>query len=177
MITKQKQQLIYVLLGFLFLNLPSVIYDVFINPSRPELSDPTWTTTDGTSLWNVEYLNKFSDNLMQFFRVLVYIVAVAMFTWSAFTLIASRGKEEYKKTALNRFLYGSAALFFLGIAETWIGILKHQNLSTNILFDSQLAQQIFNLLFFLAGPVAIFFLMIGAYYYITSAGNEERAKK
>ena len=37
--------------------------------------------------------------------------------------------------------------------------------------------QLANLALFFAGPVAIFFLVMGAYYYITSAGDEERAKR
>lgn len=35
----------------------------------------------------------------------------------------------------------------------------------------------FGFLFFFTTPVAILFLIIGAYYYITSAGDEDRAKK
>lgn len=34
-----------------------------------------------------------------------------------------------------------------------------------------------NLALFFAGPTAIFFLTLGAWYYITSGGDEERAKK
>ncbi len=30
---------------------------------------------------------------------------------------------------------------------------------------------------YFAGPVAIFFIILGAYYYITSAGDEEKTKK
>lgn len=37
--------------------------------------------------------------------------------------------------------------------------------------------QLSNMALFFAGPVAIFFLILGAYYYITSGGDEERAKK
>ena len=68
---------------------------------------------------------------MKFFRVLVFIVAVGMFTWSAFTLIISRGKDEYKKNAFNRFLYGSASLIFLGIAEVWINVISQSDFSAN----------------------------------------------
>lgn len=177
-ITKQKQQLLYVLLGFLFLNVPTVIYDVFINPDRPSLSSgEVWTNTEWWILWNEGYLKTFSDSLMQFFRVFVYIVAVWLFTWSAFRLLSSRWKEEYKKAAVNRFLYGSAALLFLGIAEVWLKLISSSEFSWKTLLDSQIASQIFNVLFFLSGPVAIFFLILGSYYYITSAWDEDKAKK
>lgn len=35
----------------------------------------------------------------------------------------------------------------------------------------------FGVAFYFAAPVAIFFLILGAYYYITSGGDEKRAEK
>lgn len=37
--------------------------------------------------------------------------------------------------------------------------------------------QLSNLALFFAGPTAIFFLLLGGYNYITSAGNDEKVKK
>jgi heme/copper-type cytochrome/quinol oxidase subunit 3 len=36
---------------------------------------------------------------------------------------------------------------------------------------------VFRLALFFAAPIALFFIIYGAYYYITSAGDEERVKK
>jgi hypothetical protein len=36
---------------------------------------------------------------------------------------------------------------------------------------------LFKIALFFAAPTAIFFIIYGAYYYITSAGDEERVKK
>ena len=177
-IAKQKMQIMYAMIGFLFLNIPTLIYDVFVNPDAPNMITNSWTSNEQNGLlWNGDNLAKFWDALMKFFRVLVFIVAVGMFTWSAFTLIISRGKDEYKKNAFNRFLYGSASLIFLGIAEVWINVISQSDFSANSILWDGIAGQIFNFLFFLAGPVAVFFLIVWAYYYITSAGNEDRAKK
>ncbi len=49
--------------------------------------------------------------------------------------------------------------------------------SGNISGGQTVFASIANLALFFAGPVAIFFLTIGAWYFITSAGDEERMKK
>ncbi len=50
--------------------------------------------------------------------------------------------------------------------------------STNFIDDvTTVAGKFFALAIYFAGPVAIFFLIFGGYYYITSAGDEERTKK
>lgn len=164
-IKKQKKQLLYVALGFLFLNVPSIVYDLF-------LADGGSIAT--TEFWNKEKAGKFFGGLKKFLQVLVFIFAAVMLTWSAFTLIASRGKEEYKKTTFNRFLYGIMALIFMGIIELWTYIFASGNIPWTL---SSEMNGFISIAFYFVGPVAIFFLMVWGYYYITSAGDEERAKK
>ncbi|MFZ4461885.1 MAG: hypothetical protein ACOYN2_05205 [Patescibacteria group bacterium] len=49
--------------------------------------------------------------------------------------------------------------------------------SGNIPNGQSIFASLANLALFFAGPTAIFFLTLGAWYYITSAGDEEKAKK
>ncbi len=42
---------------------------------------------------------------------------------------------------------------------------------------STFAGKFFGLALLFAGPIAVFFLIWGAYYYIASGGDEERTKK
>lgn len=97
-----------------------------------------------------------------------------MFTWGAFALILSRGKDEYREQATNRLVYGIMGLLFLGIVEVWARLATSVNLQEEI---TNVAGSVFGAALFFAAPVAIFFIMVGAYYYITSGGDEERAKK
>lgn len=41
----------------------------------------------------------------------------------------------------------------------------------------QVAGPIFSLAIYFAAPIAILFIIIGAYYYLTSAGEKDRAEK
>lgn len=51
---KQKTQLLYVILGFIFLNIPSAIYELFmVTSGKKELSQTAWTSVNASSVfWN-----------------------------------------------------------------------------------------------------------------------------
>lgn len=57
--------------------------------------------------------------------------------------------------------------------QAWVSIAYSGNLPKGQTVFAQLA----NLALFFAGPTAIFFLTLGAWYLITSGGDEERVKK
>lgn len=57
--------------------------------------------------------------------------------------------------------------------EAW----KHLAFGGNIRDGINIIESISQLALFFAGPVALFFLSLAGYYYITSAGDEERVKK
>lgn len=97
-----------------------------------------------------------------------------MFTWGAFEMILSRGKDDYRERGQNRLVYGIMGLLFLGVVELWSRLATAIDLQNEITRAAGIG---FGIAFYFAAPVAIFFLMLGAYYYITSGGDEERAKK
>lgn len=97
-----------------------------------------------------------------------------MFTWAFFRLILSAGDEERLKSARSRLIYSSLALIFLLFVDMWIRTVSGGNLAATI---PGVAGILFKLAIYFAAPVAIFFIIYGAYYYITSAGDEERVKK
>jgi hypothetical protein len=101
-----------------------------------------------------------------------------MFTWAALSLILSGGDDEKKKMAKNRFIYGSLGLIFLGFIEVWGRMIALGDFfGTASGTIKNVGSKLVGIGLFFAGPVAIFFLIIGAYYYITSGGDEERSKK
>lgn len=110
-ISKQKQQLINVLVAFLFLNVPAFVYNLFI--ARNNSSETVRDAGMHSIFWDNDAVNPFISSVMNFLKIGIFIAAVFMFSWGAFQMILSRGKEEYREGAVNRIIYGSLALIFL----------------------------------------------------------------
>lgn len=176
---KQKKQILYAGIAFIFLNIPDIVYNMFMNENRWKIeTGGQWTDVESNSIfWNntgVFGVTGFLGDIVGFLKVIAFIAAVGSLVWGATGLIISRGKDEYREKAINRITYGIAGLIFLGIVEAWSAMLTHTDLPQQA---EKIGGKLFALGFFFATPVAVFFLFLGAYYYITSAGNEERAKK
>ncbi len=173
-IKTQRRQIVYVLIGFLFLNIPWVVYQVLspADASGSTIGISSWTDT--SFFWYTANLPWFVGSLVGFFRVFAYGIAILMLTWGFFRLILSSGEEEQVKSAKSRVIYSSLALMFLLFVDTWVRAFTGGNLSTAI---PGVAGTLFQLALFFAAPTAIFFIIYGAYYYITSAWDEERVKK
>lgn len=177
---KQKKQIFYTLIAFIFLNIPDLVYRIFMSDETGRKIDASnsWSETSyNSSFWNTAGtfgVQGFIGDIINFLKVFAFIAAIISFVWGAYQLLLSRGKDEYKENAQNRMVYGVMGLIFLGIVEAWAFAVRQSNLQQQV---GEIAGNIFGVAFFFAAPVAIFFLILGAYYYITSAGDEERAKK
>jgi hypothetical protein len=88
-------------------------------------------------------------------------------------MIVSAGKEEKMTEARNKILYSIGALFFVGFIEA----IKRLSFTANLDAGVGIFTAISNLILLFAVPVAMFFLFMAAYYFITSNGDEERVKK
>lgn len=78
------------------------------------------------------------------------------------------------KSAKTRVIYSVLGLIFLLFVDTWSQAVMDTNIIRSL---TGVTGRLFQLAIFFAGPFAVFFLIYGAYYYITSAGDEERIKK
>ncbi len=173
----QRQQIIYALIGFLFLNIPSLVYTIFTpglaNGSIASVDN--WSNTAGSSVfWNTAGFEGLIGNMIAFLRLFVFGAAVLMFTWGLFELLISGGDDEKRKTAKNRILYGLLGLIFLWFVGLWWQLVAVGDFGYYI---PNFTGTIFALVMYFAAPVAIFMLIWGAYLFITSAGDEERIKK
>jgi hypothetical protein len=75
-----------------------------------------------------------------------------------------------------RIVYGIVALIIMGFIESiYRSVFFGGTLNATGIMQTLLSVGNFGI--FLAGPVALVFIIIGAYYYITAAGNEESADK
>ena len=178
-IKTQKKQITYSLVGFLFLNIPGMLYQIFFstpkNTQTIAWGQPGgWSEFFGGIFWDDTILWGFMADIIGFLQVFIFGVAIIMFTWGLFRLIISGGDEEVLKSAKNRIIYGVLALLFMAFVRFWGPVIANGDLVWEF---STTAQKLFGLAFLFAGPIAIFFLIWGGYYYITSGGDEERIKK
>lgn len=176
-IKSQRRQITYTLIAFLFLNIPGAIYTAFMpNEKWTTLqTDPAWRdTTSGSVFWDTFWFEWVFGDLIAFFRVFIFGVAIVMFTWGLFRMIVSAGDEEAQKQGKNRLIYGTIGLLFLWFVEFWGTLVANGDFENYI---PSIANSLFWIAIFFAAPVAIFFLIWWAYYYITSAGDEDRIKK
>ncbi len=180
-LTKQKRQLTYGLVAFLFLNIPGTIFSIFGNKDGGDVTQHATAAgyvnvqKTGTNLF-MDFDNwggSVEGGVLMFVKIALVGAAIFLFTLAGIKVIASGGKEESLKEAKNQILYGVLALIFMGVIQAWVTVVYRGDISGGQNIFAQLS----NMALFFAGPVAIFFLIMGAYYYITSAGDDERAKK
>lgn len=176
-IKTQRKQIVYTLLGFIFLNIPGMVWTLFRPDEVKGSVDATvsWSNISGGSIfWSTYGFDGLIGDIIGFLRVFAYGAAIITFTWGAFRLIMSGGDDEKQKTAKNRLIYGILGLIFLGFVEGWSRVVAYGDFGKTI---PNVANKLYSLALFFAAPVAIFMLIWGAYFYITSGGDEERAKK
>lgn len=177
-IAKQKKQITYALIGFVFLNIPTVIYDLFVSDWRKSLNNWNWEETGINSAFiNSENVNTFLNWIVDLLKVIAFIVAVVMLTYWIIKLILDRGKWEWRKDAQNILLYWGAGLLFLWIVEIWSSSFSSKDLMESLGWTGGIFSKIFGVALYFAAPIAVFFLILGAYYYITSMWDESKTKK
>ena len=178
-LSSAKRQIWYALVAMLFINLPGSIYEAFYKDGTTTVWGNIWNSFDDT---NVESGNLFFDMLVFsstveaiiiFLEIMVFLAAVFMITLAGINVMTSRGREEKMTEAKNKIIYTVLALIFVGIIEAWKRLAFGGNISDGVNLFESLA----NLALFFAAPVAIFFMTLAGYYFITSNGDEERVKK
>lgn len=132
------------------------------------------TESSGNLFFDVfVFANTVNDQIVMFMEIMVFLAAIFMLTLAGINVMTSRGREEKMKEAKTKIIYTILALIFVGIIEAWKQIAFGGVIEDGVnLFES-----LSKLALFFAAPVAIFFLTLAGYYYITSNGDEERVKK
>lgn len=185
-LSSSKRQIWYAAVALIFINIPESLYRVFVKDNstsvwgsistdvfEKESNNTTWNLlVDWVAFW-FQNQNSFVNSIVFFLEMVVFLGAVFMITLAGIQLMTSRGKEDKMKEAKNKVLYTVLALIFVGIIEAWKRVAFGGVIDDGVnLFES-----LVNLALFFAVPVAIFFLVLAAFYLITSNGDEERVKK
>lgn len=181
-LSSSKRQIWYALVALVFINIPGTIYESFYkdstttvgnNISTDAFEDASTETTGNLFFDFLVFWNTVSGQIVMFLEVMIFIAAVFMISIAGIQLMTSRGREEKMKEAKTKILYTILALVFVGIIEAWKMLAFGWVIADGVNLFGSLA----NLALFFAAPVAIFFLSLAAYYFITANGDEERVKK
>lgn len=163
-LSASKRQLWYSLVALIFVLLPWQLYNAF-GPDRPRTSEDL--------LINTGFFQSVTQNIILMLQVVIFAGAIFMISLVGLRLIASRWNEEMVTEAKNKIIYGILALIFVGVIEAW----KRVAIFGSVDEAESLFESLANVALFFAAPIAIFFLTLAWYYYITSNGDEERSKK
>ncbi len=179
-LSKWKRQIWYSVIGIIFVNIPGTLYEAFFIDGTESVgqnvSNSSFLSEGSSSNLFVDFFvfgNTLNDNIVGFLEIMIFILAVFMLTLAGINVLTSRGREEKLTEAKNKVLYTVLALIFVGIIEAWKRIAFGGSLDEGI----NLIENLSNLALFFAGPIALFFMTLAWYYYITSNGDEERVKK
>jgi len=181
-LSSAKRHIWYAAVALIFINIPESLYRVFVKDSSTTvwwaISIDGFENASNNTTWNllVDWVQlglTINDSIVFFLEMVIFLGAVFMITLAGIQLMTSRGKEDKMKEAKNKILYTILALIFVGIIEAW----KRLAFGGVIEDGVNLFESLVNLALFFAVPVAMFFLVLAAYYLITSNGDEERVKK
>lgn len=176
-----KRNLWYSIIALLFINIPGTLYQAFFKDSTTSIGGAVWKAEfeEAEKCWNNVLFNAeifcdtFNQQIVWFLEIFIFVCAFAMITIAGIQIMTSQGREERIKEAKNKILYSVLGLIFVWIIEAW----KHLAFGWKITDGVNLASTLSQLALFFAVPVALIFLTLAGYYYITSNGDEERIKR
>ena len=179
-LSNSKRTVWYSMVWLVFINMPWTLY----NALRWDNSNVWWWIW---SSWSNEISNTstnlfinisnfettLNDYIIKFVEVMIASVAVLIIVIAWLRIITSRWKEDQVSESKNKIIWSIVWLIFVWFIEAWQSFAYSWNISD----WTDIFKTIANLALFLAWPIAIFFLTLAWYYYITSDWDEEKAKK
>lgn len=177
-----KKQIYYSLLAFLFINIPGEIYWLFSWKKNDDVTGKVIDYRDVNNSWNgnmfINWENwnttvKGDQWIIWFVKVALVGIVILIFLMAWVALISSWGNEDKKKKARYRFINWVLGLIFIWVIEVWTYVIYQWDVKE----WQNVFAQLSNMALFFAWPIAIFFLVMGWFYYITSAWDEWKTKK
>ncbi|MFH1410220.1 MAG: pilin [Patescibacteria group bacterium] len=170
-ITKQKTNFLYALLGFIILIVSENIAQIF-NPER------------ATTAQLIDF-NAARDQLrdiVSYMKWLLGSIAVLMSTVSAVRLVTAQGEEEEVTTQKRNLTWSFMGLLLVLLASNIVNaiyVVRGPDETAAAAPQAAIGEftGIIRLLLVLLGPMAIVFTIYAGYMYLTALDNEERANK
>jgi hypothetical protein len=197
-VSNGKNKIILVILWLFLINIPEALYRIFtgsdyrnigfdrkLNDVRGQIS--SWNVSTSISQESAERCNFFFcsnntwwinvDSIIPMLETIMLVVAVVMFTIWGFKMLLW-WSEESAETAKKRIGYWVIALLITGFLEMiYRAVFFQTNLTGTAEKIISILTKISKFFIYLAGPIAIISIIIWGYYFITSAGDEEKADK
>ncbi|MDP2090920.1 MAG: hypothetical protein Q8K30_04985 [Candidatus Gracilibacteria bacterium] len=175
-----KRQLRYTIVAIIFINIPGTIYNMFVT-NKGQIDGRiigTWSSqisqqSDNLFINIFNFDRGFNSGIVLFLESLIFSIAIFVIMLAGIKILTSRGREEEISEAKNKILWSIIGLIFIGFIEAWQAFIYNGQIRDG----ANLFATIEELALFFAGPVAIFFLTLAGWYYITSNGDDEKVKK
>ena len=173
-----KRWIRYSLVWLLFVNIPWTLYSMFIwKKTTDDITAWAWSTsliyqrnlfmnseTFWTTLWTI----------ITFLQIILVAFAVFVIVFAWIKIMLAQWKDDVIKESKSKIINSILWLIFLWILEAWRTVVFTWDIKWK--WQSIFAT-LANLALYFAWPVAIFFLSLAWYYYITAAWNEDKIKK
>ncbi|PID86473.1 hypothetical protein CSB08_00635 [Candidatus Gracilibacteria bacterium] len=176
-LSKSKRQIWYSVVALLFINIPGTLYDSFNTGELVGNSSigGSWKDKGSSNIFFdfSTFENTLEGQVIGFMKVIIFGLAIFFIMLSGIKLLTSRGREDVVKESKIKIIYSLFALIFVGLIHAWQNFIFTGDLDDG----TSLFKDMANLALYLAVPIAVFFLTMAAYYYITSAGDEDKIKK
>jgi len=180
-LSSSKRQIWYTMVWLAFINIPWEIYNAFKSDHSWVIDwsiNSTWSSEISSATKNL-FINTNSFDMtvnrwiVSFIEVTIFGLAVIMIVISGLTIISSAWKDEDLKEEKNKIMWSLIWLVFIWFIEAWQRFVYNWNISD----WATIFETFEKLILFFAWPVAIFFLTLAWYYYITSDWDDEKVKK
>ena len=175
-----KRQIRYSIIWIIFINIPGSLYDAFNKESYWNNIDwnvnswgDAWTNNSNLFIDLTSFWTTINNNIIWFIKVSISGVAMFMLVVAWIKIITARWREEEVTKAKHKIIWSIIWLMTVWFIESW----KYFVFSWNISDWTGLFETLANLFLFFAWPIAIIYLSIAWYYYVTSNGDEEKVKK
>ncbi len=181
-LSKSKRSIRYTLIWLIFINIPGTLYNAFKKDNYWTLDWWMWYNSWVTTPWDhsnnllintFNFWNTLNWDIIWFIEVAIAAFAILVIMLAWIKILTSTWKEEEVTKAKDKILWSIIWLVFVWFIEAW----KELAFSWDVGDGWNLFEAMSNLALFFAWPVAIAFLTLAAYYYITANGDEEKAKK
>lgn len=172
-IKSSKRQIWYALIWIIFINIPWTIYEAFFKGSSGWNSGSVNWTSDW--IWTLVWSSfmTFIKYLVWLLEVLIFFIALFIFVYTWLKLIIWWKDSKVVNEAKLKILYSIVALILVWFIEVWKDFAFSWTISTWVSIFSAIA----NLLLYITPLIALFFLTLAWYYYITSNWDKEKVKK
>lgn len=175
-----KRHLRYTVVWLIFINIPWTLYNMFVTNKWQIDGRIVWTWS--TQIWQQSdniFINifnfdtTFNGRIIMFLETLIFAIAIFVIMLAWIQIMTSRSDETKITEAKNKIVWSIIWLIFVWFIESWQAFVYNW-----VVQDwANLFYTIEELALFFAGPVAIFFLTLAWWYYITSNWDEDKVKK